>query len=160
MIKVKVRGLEDVIKFIESVPRGTRGDAIQAIAEYIIGDDRHGLKHYPAYKKVTRRQAFGIPFFSEKQRRWFFWALKSGRLTLPYKRTNKLKNAWRITGDRWRPVIRNDMPYAHHVMSDDRQSRMQKKIGWRTMGKNIQDNMKGAIQKANQVIQAWIKKRT
>lgn len=160
MIKFKVRGWDKVEAFLKSLPRGTLGEAAQAMADYLIGDDRHGLKHYPAYKYVSRRTAYGKPFFTERQRRWFFWALGSGNLKLPYTRTMTLKNGWQKTGNKWNPVIRNTVPYAHHVMSDDKQSRMSKKIGWRTISNNISDNIKGAMQKANQAVQAWINKKS
>lgn len=159
MIRAEIRGLEQVKRFLESVPHGTIGLAAQEVADYLMGDSRHGLKHYPPYKHVTRKAAYGRTFFSDRQRRWFFWALGSGRLKLPYARTGALGEGWEKIGDKWRPVLRNKTPYAHHVMGDDRQSRMSAKIGWRTISENIADNIKGALQRAEQAIQRWLKEK-
>lgn len=158
MLRVRVRNLEPVQAYIASVPRGVKGEAVQQIADYLIGDERHGLKHYPAYRYVSRRQAYGRVFFSERQRRWFFAALNSGELHIPYRRTFALRQAWEKGDDRWRPVIRNPLPYAPHVMDDERQSRMSRKMGWRTVGKVIEDNLKGALRMAGYAVQRWLKK--
>lgn len=159
MIKVNVRNLDRIQKLLEEIPRGIKGECIQAFTDYLIGDESHGLRHYPPYRKVTRKQAYGVTFFSAKQRRWFFWALRTGRLQLPYARTNKLRDAWKKTGDKWRPIIRNETPYAHHVMSDDRQSRMSKKIGWMVMKDNIQLNYPGAVKAARLAMRQWLNRK-
>ena len=38
------------------------------------------MQEYPPEKRVTRKQAYGQTFFSDKQRRWFFAALQIGRV--------------------------------------------------------------------------------
>ena len=54
MFKMQMRGLDSIKKLLEETPRGTKGAAVEAAAKYLIGDNRHGLKHYPAYKWITR----------------------------------------------------------------------------------------------------------
>ena len=46
-VKSSVRNVKRVQDFLKSLPRGVRIAAMRAIAEYIIGDDSRGLKHYP-----------------------------------------------------------------------------------------------------------------
>lgn len=159
VVRAEIRGLEKVKAFLESVPYGTKGLAVDEVTEYLLGDDRHGLRHYPPTKRVTRKAAYGRTFFSDRQRKWFFAALRSGELHLPYARTGELGAGWEKIGDKWRRVIRNKVAYAKHVVSDDRQSRMSKKIGWRTISKNIADNIDGALQRASQAIQRWLKEK-
>jgi len=94
------------------------------------------VREYPPYRYVSRRSAYGTPFFSDKQRRWFFWALGEGLLSLPYTRTNALREAWRVEplgGDMALSVV-NEAYAAPYVMGTSTQSRMSKKIGWRTVG--------------------------
>lgn len=129
MIKVKVRGLEDVIKFIESVPHGMKGESAQTITDYLMGDKHHGLKWYPNYKSPT------------------------------YVRTYTLRRNWHKTGDKWRPVIRNNTPYAKWVVGDNTQSRIMKRIGWKTVTENIAMNIDKAIKRADQAIKDWLKKK-
>jgi hypothetical protein len=157
VVRIKVRGIKETEAFLQQVPHGTRKAAAQSYADYLIGNERHGLKHYPAYRKVTRKQVYGQTFASNKQRRWFFASLRDGTLKLPYVRTQKLRDGWEKTKSEFRPVIRNLVPYAKHVLGDD-QSRMSAKIGWRTWQKNVTDNMRGALRAANQAVARWLKR--
>ncbi len=82
---------------------------------------------------MSRAAAYGTAFFSERQRRWFFAALKSGELQLPYSRTNALADSWRVEGltsDHVR--LLNEAPYAGYMIEQTRQSRMARLIGWKT----------------------------
>jgi hypothetical protein len=69
-------------------------------------------------------------FVSVKQRRYFFWALRSGRITVPYRRTGMLGRAWtsRITGRGLNMVgvIGNVMgkSYGRYVQDRQRQARI------------------------------------
>ncbi len=161
MISVKLRGNEELQAFLKALPRGTMKDAIKAMADYMLGNTQHGLKHYPPYKYVSRKEAYGKTFFSDKQRRWFFAAIRDQRILLPlrYQRTNTLRDGWRQSVDPYRKTLFNVVPYAKHVMSDDRQSRMSQKIGWRTMGKVIEDNITGGMRAATLAVARWIKNK-
>lgn len=159
MIGFKVRNLEELKAMLATLPYGVIGVAVEAFTDYLIGNASHGLKHYPAYKYVSRKSAYGVTFFSDKQRRWFFANLKEGNLNLPYTRTNKIADNWEKGGDRWRRVIRNDTPYIGYVMGDTTQSRMSKKIGWRTTSRVIKDNMMGALRAASQAVARYIKSK-
>lgn len=158
MIQVTVRGMQEVEAFLKSVPLGATKSAQTAISEYIVGNDQHGLKHYPPYRKVTREEAYGVTFFSDRQRRWFFWALKNDKIDIPYQQTWKMKDAWKVTfpfkNQAW---ITNNVPYALHVMDDVRQSRMAAKKGWRKVSAVISSNMIGAMRSGNLAVQKWIK---
>ena len=155
-ISVSVRGLEEVEEFLKTVPRGAKGIAAQAYSTYLLGNDKHGLKYYPAYKKITRKQAYGKSFVSDKQRRWFFASLKDGSLQVPHIRTYNMRNSWQKIGNKWRPVLRNLAPYAKWVMGDSNQSRLSKLIGWRKVAQVIIDNTKGAMRSANAAVKKWI----
>jgi hypothetical protein len=159
MISVKLRGIEELNSFLKSLPRGTMRDAVKAMAEYFIGNEQHGLKHYPGYKYVSRIQDYGVSFFTDKQRRWFFWALKSGKLNLPYQRTNNLRDGWQMSVDPYRKTVFNRVPYSKHVMGDATQSRHPAKIGWRTTSKVLADNMTGAMRAATLAVERWIKNK-
>lgn len=51
------------------------------------------LKIAKVYPGASRKAQ---PFRSNKQRRFFFAALRSGQISVPYRRTNGLANAWRV----------------------------------------------------------------
>jgi hypothetical protein len=50
------------------------------------------LATYPPRKHVSIEEAGG--WASDKQRRWFFWALKHNIIEVPYKRTGTLGRSW------------------------------------------------------------------
>lgn len=84
-VRVEVRGLAELERKLKQVPYGTRKEAVQAATVYLIGDDTHGLKHYPPPKGQK------------------------------YKRTGRLKAGWNKTASEYNPVIRNQVPYAAAV---------------------------------------------
>ncbi len=96
------------------------------------------MQEYPPEKRVTRKQAYGVTFFTDKQRRWFFAALNSGELELPYRRTGALREGWRIMHVENKYALTNDVGYAGFVQERSQQSRMQRIIGWKTVSTQLQ----------------------
>ena len=56
-VKFGIRNIEKVKAYIASVPRPLKIEAMKAIMEYIIGDEKRGLKHEPPEKRVSRARA-------------------------------------------------------------------------------------------------------
>jgi hypothetical protein len=98
------------------------------------------MRVYPAEKSISRTQAYGTPFFTDKQRRYFFWALRKGIITVPYRRTNNLRDNWVIIGQGLNEMVVNETPYAGLVMGDNEQSRMSRQIGWKTLAQRLREN--------------------
>lgn len=153
IISYKIRGLEDVQAFLKALPRGTMKVAIAAMAEYMLGDDNHGLRHYPP----RRTHGKGNPYRwqSEKQRRAFFATKGFGR-GVPSRRTGDLSRGWQASVDPYRKTLFNRLPYAKFVMGDAQQTG-HTVDGWRKLGKVIMDNMKGGMLRARQAVARWIK---
>jgi hypothetical protein len=86
MIRMNVRGMEALQQKLKEIPHGTKRIAVQAFTDYLIGDDNHGLKHYPPYTTQTVRE-----------------------------RTFTLKKGWTRQGDEYKPIIVNHVPYAPYV---------------------------------------------
>ncbi len=131
--------------------------AIKAFSEYILGNEQHGLRHYVPEKRVTRTQAYGRPFETDKQRRWFFANLRNGSLKIPYQRTEKLRQGWKLQGSEYQKNITNKVPYAPYVMGIAGQSRMSRKIGWKSWLEVVYSNMTGAMRSATLAVSRWIK---
>ena len=142
--------------FIVSLPTGTKRAAHKAYAEYIVGNDQHGLRHEPAYKEVSRTRAYGRPFQTAKQRNWFFWALNTGQIHPGQNnRTHAMQNGWKLTDN---GNIRNDTPGIKWVMGDGTQANQPNLVGWRVAGDIARTNHKGAIRAAQKSANEWIKK--
>ena len=71
------------------------------VTDDTIGDFAKGkriaFKAHP-YPPQSRKPQ---PFKTAKQRRWFFYALKAGLITVPYSRTGTLANSWRAVQTGW-----------------------------------------------------------
>lgn len=155
MIKVSIKNLDKVVEFIKKVPLGMKTVTGRAVADYLVGDMSHGLKHYPPYKYVSWNSIGG--FVSDKQRRYVMAKIRSGEIDPGYPhRTGNFQRGWYVGGEPPRYVIKNEISYGNYLVDDNEQSRMHSKIGWRTVSKNIADNMKGAIHAANLAIAKWI----
>ena len=109
------------------------GDAFKAGLRSMAGYLRGKASVYPPTEGNRPPQ----PFVSEKQRRYFFAALRDGRIVLPYRR----RGAGGGLASRWgqveedgglTQVIGNDSAYAPFVIGHESQSLYMRSLGWRT----------------------------
>ena len=154
-IKITMRGIEAVQEYLKTVPYGALKDALAAFTEYIVGNEQHGLKHADPYKFVTRKAAYGFSFFTDKQRKWFFWALNTGQIDPGSgKRTGESTGAWKAEprNDGYRYTISNPTAGAYYTRSDTGQARQPAMVGWRKVAQVIIDNTAGAMRAANAAV--------
>jgi len=157
-ISIKVRNLEKLQDYFNSLPRNLRGIATKAMAEWFVGNGSRGLKQYPPYKYVTRRSAYGQPFVSDKQRRYVMAKIREGSIDPGYPhRTGNYQRSWEVKNEATRSRIVNNVPYARYVGGDADQARLNAKVGWRKVSDIISTNIAGAIRHANSKISEWLK---
>lgn len=154
---------EQTIAWIKKLPRGVKFVAMKAFAEYVVGNDRRGLKHAAKQKYVRRAIAYGRQptaqgeetpppegYFSWRQFR--FVAKITDGFTKQYQRTGKMVSAWTIKAENsdWRSVsVKNQSPGAEWVFSEN-QARQIGLVGWRKISQVVSDNIKGAHRAAQQ----------
>lgn len=98
------------------------GDLRRLIVDAVANDSvLKRTANYPDNRRV------GQPFKSDKQRRWFFAALRKGQISVPYQRTGTLGRGWRY--DAGASSVVNTVPYAGQVMGDDQSDYFGNK-GW------------------------------
>jgi len=156
MIGFEIEGLEEVRAKLKKLGSDApRKEVTKDVATYL----RAELQKYPSPRYVSRKQAYGRTFQSDKQRRWFFAALKSGELTIPYRRTQTLRRNWEImpmgSSDY---IVVNETPYAKWVQDEDTQSNMMRLRNWKTFQAVIQKAGDKIRQIANKVLDAYIRK--
>ena len=117
------------------------------------------LRTYPKPKFVTRKSAYGVTFFTARQRRWFFAALGDGRLHIPYRRTQGIRNNWRVEGEGRQSFIANDAPGVEYVMDDKLQSRHEKKVGWIKVGDILRERNDKIVSAFDAGVKKEMKKR-
>lgn len=112
------------------------GDAAKAglasMSRFLLGKvRRYSDTNFP---RPLRSQVYGQAFQSDKQRRYFFAALRDGRITVPYKRTRNLRNLWgQATEDGgWTQIIGNSASYAPYVVGIQSQSKYMQALGWKS----------------------------
>lgn len=150
----------NLMELINDLPRNMRGVAVEAASVYLVGDGTRGLTHYPAYRFISRTAAYGRPFQSDRQRRWFFAALRQGTILPGYpRRTGNTQRAWVITNSGVKSTIRNDTAGAFYTVGDPGQARLNELAGWRRLGLIIASNTNGMIQAAERAVEAEIRAR-
>jgi len=93
-IAIDIEGLEPLVKGLDKLPQNIQDAAGDDVAKYLV----NVLKKYPPPKRVTRKAAYGTTFFSDNQRKFFFAALRSGAISVPYRRTQAFARGWRQIG--------------------------------------------------------------
>lgn len=130
-IRVRVDGDKKIQKFLRSLNGGIKV-AVEAMGEYFVGNDSHGLKHYPPPRPS-----------------------KSG-----YVRTGTLKGGWTYTTPQNNKVyVQNTVPYSGYVQGNPPAEHMQRR-GWRGWKEVIESNMAGALRSARAAVTAWIRSRS
>ena len=163
MIRVQIKGIPEIKEFLNKVALGFKNRATYAVAEYLIGDERHGLKHYPPYKHVSYKEAYPENaeyggFFSRKQQSYVMMQIKNGNIDPGISASNRYYgDAWHIEGEAPRYVLKNDVGYAGYLVGDTQQSKLFALKGWRKVSQNIKDNWHGAMRHANAAIKKLIK---
>jgi hypothetical protein len=161
MIRFNVKAKpSELTKLISSAPRMARGRMTEAAAKYIIGDMERGAKHYPPYKYVSRKRAYGRTFFSERQRRYVMAQIRAGRIDPGYPhRTGIIQRGWYVRGSGAKATIANDARGVDFVHGDKKQARLNRLVGWRTVSEIAKANMKGAIKAAEQALKEYLKEK-
>jgi hypothetical protein len=155
---IRIIGLDELLARLDEMqsmkPLAT---AMKAAAHYLIGK----MQVYPPQKTLTRAKVYGLkemtlkfisskgnpytvkvqsPFQTEKQHRWFFWALHNGKLTVPYDRgqgdgkSERFKASWAVKSQNGglTQVIGNDTSYGPLLMDAAKQTKFAAAYGWKT----------------------------
>ena len=118
------------------------------------------FKAYPPVRRLTRKAVYGRTFESDKQRRFFFWALRAGVIEVPYYRgqnvrSENLQQSWTTESlSDTAAAVGTQVSYAPMQMDATRQTRYAKAVGWRT----VQSHMADGAAEVGQVLEAGISK--
>ena len=112
---IRFEGLESLMGKIESLQQVRMIAAgIKTAALHIKGK----IAQYPPVKRLTRASVYGSSFQTDKQRRYFFYALAKGKIEVPYRRGESPGS--RTLGRRWTiatsnngltAIVGNNAPY-------------------------------------------------
>jgi hypothetical protein len=136
MAETRMQGYEELLRKLETLGQLKQvGAAVKAGTAHLAGK----MKVYPAQRRLTRQAVYGRSFVSDRQRRYFFYALKNGLIQVPYRRgqspgSRNLKQTWTVT------MSNNDLtgeagtntPYAPLVQGEGTQTKYHAAVGWKT----------------------------
>jgi len=84
-------------------------------------------------------------FVSDKQRRYFFWALREGIIEVPYRRgqspgSEDIQQAWNVKPEGWsRVIVGNDTTYGPLVQGAGTQTAYHQQTGWKTEDQGMKE---------------------
>ena len=158
MLRTTLSGIDEVKALLQNVTVGGKAAVMRAIATYLIGDDSHGLKHYPNYKYVTRTAAYGQPFFSEAQRGFVMARIRDGTIVPGVENRSGAQKDWQMKNDEhWdRIAVTNTSPGIQFTQGPETQAAQPQMVGWRRSIDNIMDNLTGAVAAGARALQDFL----
>ena len=136
MAQTRLDGYDDLLRKLETLAQLRQVEAaVKAGAAHLAGK----MKVYPARRRMTRKSVYGSSFVSDRQRRYFFYALKKGLIQVPYRRgqspgSRNLKQTWtsRVYNNGLTGEAGTNTPYAGYVQGEGIQSKYHAAAGWKT----------------------------
>lgn len=116
------------------------------------------IKPYPEAKRPSRSSVYGQAWKSEKQRRYFFFALRKGVIQVPYRRgispgSQRLGRSWTAKQvDNTSVAIGTNVTYARMVKDEGQQTKYMKAVGWTTIQQDIQRGRRATLEAMNTAI--------
>lgn len=151
---IAIEGAKQIAFDISKLPEEAQDRAADEVNKYLLNI----FKLYPSYKYVPFKKAYG-GFFSDKQRKYVMAKISEGVIKPGVsQRTQSLAKGWKIIGDGKDSIIANEEKHAAHVMGDGEQARMPKLIGWKTIGKIVEEKQSKIDEKATAGVKKAIKK--
>lgn len=143
-IDIKITGVNAVMALLnpDKAMRGVKS-GIQKATAHVQGK----IAQYPPDSRAHRPQ----PFVSDRQRRYFFAALRRGEIEVPYRRGMSPKSE--ALGRKWTRTFRqagltgivgNNTSYARYVQGTEKQTAYHTQTGWKTTGQ-VADEEAGAV---------------
>ena len=130
---VSLANIQRILDRLNQLPAAVGAAGVEQASNYLL--NVLVRKEIPPYRYVSRTEAYGQPFKSARQRGWFFWALHTGRINIPYQRRSPnagLATSWEIIGSGLERGLRSRMPEAYWIYSQ-RQARQLGLVGWKKM---------------------------
>lgn len=154
MATLRIEGMEALLKKIDNLQK------LNMVAGALLAGGAHlksAMQVYPPQVRLTRKSVYGRSFQSDRQRKWFFAALREGKLQIPYRRTRNLANRWTVTDSNNGLTVEvgNNTAYGPMMQAQAAQGRYAKASGWQTEqqiidreGPAVVTYVKDAIEKA------------
>ena len=162
-VDITVTGMDKVMKRLATLGPEAGGAGIEASTNYLLNVIQN--KEIPESKSIfegSRKMAYGVSFFTARQRRYFFWALANGIIKQPYIRGGKaggMQSEWMTTGSGLSYRIYNTSRAAFFVYDNQYQARQLGLAGWNKIGKIIVDYMPNIVKAFTRGVNTYLRKQ-
>jgi hypothetical protein len=147
-VGIDIQGLTELQGKLSRAIPSVQDSIVEQVAGYVV----KVMQEQPTPNhSITRAQAYpetGDGFFTDRQRKWFFWALRTGKIHVPYTRTQEMRKAWKVYGKGKNAIVANETQAAVFTMDDERQARFSKLVGWETAGAKLKARSAQIIRQA------------
>ena len=143
MIKISIRNPEKIPAILRGLSRDMQKVAMKAGGDQLEYYLRNNTE--PPENPVTRFAAYGKTFFTLKQQRFFFAALKDGRITVPYVRTHSVQEGWERKNTPLGASFVNRSSAAKWTIAPATQTRHEKLVGWKTYPTLLKESMRSVV---------------
>jgi hypothetical protein len=124
------------------------------------------IAEYPPIRRLTRKEVYGSSFKTIKQRKFFFWALRNGRIEVPYVRgsspgSESLKHRWTVASilDGLGVSIGNNASYVKWVQDKEFQSKYHAAGGWIPAQTTLEKERTNIVQEITTEIVMFVKRK-
>jgi hypothetical protein len=131
---IEVIGLEDVMRRISMLPKETQKNIVSDVGKYSVKvlEKAQAKYRYVSRAEAYGRQAGGMGWFSDAQRKFVMMQIRSGAIKIPYRRTGKLAHSWNVqfnpgAGLATITSTASHAPFVQGML----QSRHEAKVGWK-----------------------------
>lgn len=130
-IAIDTAAIKRIADGLDKLPDEAADLGVENANEYLLNVERMNAP----YKYVSIAEQGG--FKSDKQRRYVMAAIRYGRITIPYSRTQTLSQGWQLLGSGRNQLLVNETPYAQYVKDLPTQSYGHMLRGWKTLQEDI-----------------------
>lgn len=132
----EIKGLKELQERLSKLPIEAQDAGVEAANEYLVNLEK---TLQPPYKYVSYKQAYG-GFISDRQRRYVMARIREGSIVIPYRRTQTMRNMWRVEGKGRNQIVVNEHPAAQWLKDIQTQARMMFLRNWTVIQEDVRRN--------------------
>ena len=152
-LKIEILNYKEIEAKLNKLPIEVADNCMTEVQDYMLNVMK---SDQPPEVYVSRVEAYGQSFFSDKQRKWYWAAVGRGELTpgVHKRRTGEMSRGWHKVRTGLTGYIENRVKGAAYVYGDTRQANQPALVGWKKVTQQIMDR----LDKINKIIDGAAKK--
>jgi hypothetical protein len=152
-LKIEILNYKEIEAKLNKLPIEVADNCMTEVQDYMLNVMQ---SDQPPEVYVSRVEAYGQSFFSDKQRKWYWAQVGAGNLTpgVHKRRTGEMSRGWHKVRTGLTGYIENRVKGAAYVYGDTSQANQPALVGWKKVTQQIMDR----LDKINKIIDGAAKK--